>query len=148
MPYKSVALGGVKCGAISESVNNEIVSAIQSGVGDMIIREPMTAVYEGKGIIRLRGRPPQLQKEQELLVTIVPIPVEYKVYEAQPSPREYFCQIVSDLCHYEQKYSMTSEEFYQQFQGGDLQEGPFDYFDWRVLYDGYRHMQERFGFIR
>jgi len=105
-------------------------------------------VYEGKGIIRLRGHPPQLQEEQELLVTIVPIPLEHKVDEARPSPMEYFRQVVSDLYHYEQKYGMTSEEFYQQFQSGALQEGPFDYFDWRVLYDGYRRMQERFGFSR
>jgi len=75
---------------------------------------------------------------------IVPIPTESQSDEAQPSPLEYFGQIVDDLHHYEEKYGMTSEEFYQQFQSGDLEEGPFDYFDWRVLYNGYRRMQERF----
>ena len=113
-----------------------------------MIREPIIAVYEGKGIIRLRGHLPQLQEDQDLLVTIVPIPMEHKADEARPSPLEYFRQIISDLCHYEQKHGMTSEEFYQRFRSGDLQEGPFDYFDWRVLYNGYRHMQKRFGFSR
>jgi len=113
----------------------------------MMIREPITAVYEGKGVIRLRGHLPQLQEQQELLVTIVPIPLAI-VDEVRPSPTAYFRQIVNELRHYEQKYNMTSEEFYQQFQSGALQEGPFDYFDWRVLYDGYRHMRERFGFSR
>ena len=48
----------------------------------------------------------------------------------------------------EEKYGLTSEEFYRQFQSGNLEEGPFDYFDWRVLYNGYRRMQDRFGFSR
>lgn len=112
----------------------------------MMIREPVTAVYEGKGIIRLRGHFPQLQRDQELLLTILPVPS--KTDKARPSPLEHFRQIVDKLRHYEQKYDMISEEFYRQFQSGSLQEGPFDYFDWRVLYDGYRHMQKRFGFSR
>ena len=113
-----------------------------------MIREPVIAVYEGKGIIRLREHLPQLQEDQDLLVTIVPLPMEHETSKTQPSPLEYFCQIVTDLCHYEEKYGMTSEEFYQQFQSGNLQEGPFDYFDWRLLYNGYRQMQKRFGFSR
>ncbi len=112
----------------------------------MMIREPVTAVYEGKGLIRLHGYFPQLQKDQDLLLTILPVP--HKADEARPSPWEHFCQIVDELRHYEQKYDMTSEEFYRQFQSGALQEGPFDYFDWRVLCDGYRRMQKRFGFSR
>jgi len=68
--------------------------------------------------------------------------------EARPSPEAYFRQIVNGLHRYEQKYGMTSEEFYRRFHSGDIQEGPFDYFDWRVLYDGYRYMQDHFGFSR
>ena len=113
-----------------------------------MIKEPLSAVYEGKGIIRLREHIPPLQENQDLLVTIVPIPGVSQADEVQPSPLEYFGQIIADLRHYEEKYGMMSEEFYQQFQSGDLEEGPFDYFDWRVLYDGYRRMQERFGFSR
>lgn len=117
-----------------------------------MLREPVTAVYEGKGVIRLREHPPQLQEHQELLLTIVSIPLatteDSAVDEAQLSPKTYFLQIVNELRHYEQQFGMTSQEFYQKFQSGALQEGPFDYFDWRVLYDGYRYMQERFGFSR
>lgn len=114
-----------------------------------MIKEPIVAVYEGKGIIRLREQPLELEKEQELLVTIVPIPVEYRdTDKTRPTPLAYFHQLVNKLCHYEEKYGMSSEEFYQRFQSGAIQERPFDYFDWRVLYDGYRRMQERFGFSR
>jgi len=113
-----------------------------------MISEPVTAVYKGEGIVRLHGHFPQLQENQDLLVTIVAIPPEHQADKTQPSPLEYFRQIVSKLHHYEQKYGITSEEFHRQFQSGVLPEGPFDYFDWRVLYNGYRHMQKRFGFSR
>jgi len=111
-----------------------------------MINETLVGVYEGEGIIRLHERPPQLQKDQELLVAITPISREQVVDAARPSPRVLFGQIISQLRHYEQKYGMRSEEFYQRFQSGTVQEEHFDYFDWRVLYDGYRHMQKRFGF--
>lgn len=114
-----------------------------------MISEPIVGVYEGEGVVRLREPTQQLQKGQELLVTIMPLPIKYKVVsETQPSPLAYFRQILSRLRHYEQKYRMTSKEFYQRFQSGSIQEGPFDYFDWRVLYDGYRYMQKRFGSSR
>jgi len=116
---------------------------------ETMFREPITAVYKGDGVIRLRERPRDLQEEQELLVTIVPIPMEHQVVDrTRPTPLAYFHQLVNRLRRYEEKYGMTSEEFYQRFQSGAIQEGPFDYFDWRVLYDGYRRMQERFGFSR
>ncbi len=88
-----------------------------------MIKEPLAAVYEGKGIIRLREHIPPLQENQDLLITIVPIPIKSQTDETQPSPLEYFRQIVDDLDRYEKKHGMTSEEFYQQFQSGDLQEG-------------------------
>lgn len=114
-----------------------------------MIRESVIAVYEGKGVIRLREQPVQLQKDQELLITIVPLPKRQEALdETRPSPEAYFHQIVNGLHLYERKYGMTSEEFYRRFQSGDIQEGPFDYFDWRVLYDGYRYMQDHFGFSR
>ena len=114
-----------------------------------MISESVMAVYEGKGVIRLREQPVQLQEDQELLITIVPLPKRCEgTDETRPSPEEYFYRIVKGLHRYERKYRMTSEEFYRRFQSGDIQEGPFDYFDWRVLYDGYRYMQDHFGFSR
>ena len=112
-----------------------------------MIKEPVLAVYEGDCLIRLAEPPKNLQKEQELLVTILPIPVQHKVAgRTRATPLEYFRQLVSKLRYYEEKYGMTSEEFYQGFQSGKIQEGPLDYFDWRILYNGYRRMQEQFHF--
>jgi hypothetical protein len=117
--------------------------------GKTMIREPIIAIYEGNGVVRLREQPPELQEEQELLVTIVPIPVgSQSTDKTRPTPLAYFHELVNRLRHYEEKYGMSSEEFYRRFQSGAIQEGPFDYFDWRILWDGYRRMQERFGFSR
>lgn len=114
-----------------------------------MIQEPLIAIYKGNGVIRLREQPPELQEEQELLIAILPLPVDSRsTTKAPPTPPAYFRQLVSKLRRYEEKYGLSSEEFYRQFQSGAIQEGPFDYFDWRVLYDGYRRMQERFGFSR
>jgi len=41
---------------------------------------------------------------------------------------------------------MTSAEFYRKFQEGILQEGPTDYWEWRVRYKSFLTMRERFGF--
>jgi hypothetical protein len=111
-------------------------------------KTPVRAVYKGNGIIQLYDQR-DLQNDQELLVTIMPIFVEQEITgEARPIPLIYFRQLVSRLRQYEEKYGMNSEEFYRQFQSGAIPEGSFDYFDWRVLYDGCRRMQERFGFSR
>lgn len=56
----------------------------------------------------------------------------------------------SDPAHFlqemEEKYGMTSAEFYQRFQDGALPEGPEDYWEWRTRYKSALIMQERFGF--
>ena len=112
-----------------------------------MVREPKVAVYKGNGVIHLREQPMELQEDQELLITILPLPADSSG-KVLPTPLAYFRQLVNKLRHYEEKYGMSSEEFYRRFQSGTIQEGPFDYFDWRVLCDGYRRMQERFGFSR
>ncbi len=114
-----------------------------------MIREPLLAVYEGNNLIRLNQPPPglKLEKEQELLVSIVLMPVKV-ADKTRPTPLAHFRQLVNELRQYESKYGMSSEEFYQKFQSGAIPEGPFDYFDWRTICDGYRYMQERFHFSR
>jgi hypothetical protein len=62
------------------------------------------------------------------------------------TPAEYFAETVHILRHLEQKYGMTSAEFYRRFQQGDLPEGPTDYWEWRTRYKSFLTMQERFGF--
>lgn len=112
-----------------------------------MVSKSLLGVYEGKGLIRLREQPQQLEENQELLISIVPLP-QADTDDARPSPLAYFRHIVSKLGQYEQEYGMASHDFYQRFQSGAIPEGPFDYFDWRVLYDSYQHMQKRFGFSR
>lgn len=113
-----------------------------------MIDKSLVAVYEGEGVIRLREHPSHLQKDQKLLVAIVPLPTEREA----PAPATYFRQLVAQLQRYEEKYGMTSEIFYKKFQSGEVKEGsaesPFDYFDWRTLYDGYQYMQAHFGLSR
>ena len=109
--------------------------------------ETMLAVYEGDHLIRLNQLPLGLKKEQELVVTLVPMPVKV-AGKARPTPLTYFRQLVNKLRRYEEKYGISSEEFQKGFESGAIPEGPFDYFDWRVLYHGYLHMQERFHFSR
>lgn len=114
-----------------------------------MVSKSLVGIYEGKGIIRLREQPQQLEENQELLISIVPLHQEDGDEDGtRPSPLTYFRQLVNRLSQYEQAYGMTSQEFYHQFQSGAIPEGPFDYFDWRVLYDSYQHMQQRFGFSR
>jgi len=71
-----------------------------------------------------------------------------RVYQPKPrrTPLELFTEIVHKLCAFEEKYGMTSAEFYQRFQTGELKEGPWDYFEWRSSYSGFLFMKKRYGF--
>ena len=71
-----------------------------------------------------------------------------KALPVRPSatPAEYFAETVRVLRRLERKHSMTSAEFHRKFQEGTLQEGPDDYWEWRVRYKSLLTMQERFGF--
>jgi len=62
------------------------------------------------------------------------------------TPAEYFAETVHILRQLEQKHGMSSAEFYRRFQAGALQEGPTDYWEWRVRYKSFLTMKERFGF--
>lgn len=68
----------------------------------------------------------------------------------QPSktPHQLFVETARRLQELERKYETSSQEFYERFQRGDIQEGPLDYFDWRIEYGAYLTLKERFGFSR
>lgn len=72
-----------------------------------------------------------------------------KALPTRPSrtPAEYFAETVRVLHRMEQRYGMTSAEFYRKFQESTLQEGPADYWEWRARYKSFLTMQERFGFL-
>jgi hypothetical protein len=59
---------------------------------------------------------------------------------------EYYAETVHTLRELEQRYGMTSADFYRQFQEGTLPEGPNDYWEWRTRYKSLLNMQERYGF--
>jgi hypothetical protein len=71
-----------------------------------------------------------------------------KALPTRPSrtPAEHFAETVHVLRRLEQKHGMASAEFYRKFQEGALQEGPVDYWEWRVRYKSFLTMKERFGF--
>jgi len=62
------------------------------------------------------------------------------------TPRQLFTETVQRLQELEHKYGMNSQEFYERFQRGKIQEGLLDYFDWRVEYGTYLTLKKRFGF--
>ena len=62
------------------------------------------------------------------------------------TPFDLFADTVRRLRELEHKYGTSSAKFYEGFQNGDIQEGPLDYFDWRVEYGSFLSMKERFGF--
>ncbi len=77
-----------------------------------------------------------------------PIPEVIRVY--QPKPRrtasELFVEVVHELRSFEKKYGMTSAEFYKKFQTGEIEEGPWDYFEWRGSYSSFLSMKKRYNF--
>ncbi len=71
-----------------------------------------------------------------------------RLYQPKPrrTPAELFTEVRRELCSFEDKYSMTSAEFYQKFQAGEIKEGPWDYFEWRSSYSSFLFMKKRYGF--
>ncbi len=71
-----------------------------------------------------------------------------RVYQPKPrkTPFELFVETVHELRVFEEEYGMTSAEFYEKFQAGEIEEGPWDYFEWRSLYGGFLFMKERYDF--
>lgn len=59
-----------------------------------------------------------------------------------------FNELVTDLEKYENQFGMDSEDFYQDFQSGEISEEREEFYDWRVKYSSYRSMNERFGLTR
>ena len=52
-----------------------------------------------------------------------------------------------DLSELEQKYSMTSEEFFQRWQAGRLDDSA-DYMDWNALYQMAQEIRQRLKLLR
>lgn len=50
-------------------------------------------------------------------------------------------EIEIDLQTFEQKYQLSSEQFYQQFKAGELGDG-IDFFEWSAFYQMWCSLQE------
>ena len=79
-----------------------------------------------------------------------PILEVIRVYQPKPrrTPFELFVETVHELRAFEEKYGMTSADFYEKFQAGEIEEGPWNYFEWRSLYSGFLFMEKRYGFSK
>lgn len=64
--------------------------------------------------------------------------------QSPKTPHQLFNETVQRLQELEHKYGISSQEFYERFQTGKIEEGPLDYFDWRVEYGTYLTLKERF----
>jgi hypothetical protein len=54
--------------------------------------------------------------------------------------------VVCELRTFEEKYGMTSAEFYKKFQAAEIGEGPWEYFEWRSAYSSFLSMKKRYSF--
>ena len=116
---------------------------------DVTVAE-LVARYQGRAVgfqlPRLEGVLLLLPHEDYTFVTAA-IQARKVLPTRQPkTPAEYFTETVGVLHRLEQRYGMTSAEFYGKFQKGTLREGPPDYWEWRARYKSFLTMQERFGF--
>lgn len=87
-----------------------------------------------------------ISKDQYVSLLSIKEMLEALPTRERKSPFDYFAETVRSLRELEQRYGMSSEEFYRRFQEGAIQEGPEDYFEWRVQYGSLLRMKERFGF--
>ena len=62
-------------------------------------------------------------------------------YEAEVSRRQ-LAQLQVDLAEFEQRYHLSSAEFYRQFQAGQTDDR-LDYTEWAALIQMRDHLQER-----
>lgn len=62
----------------------------------------------------------------------------YEVEQCQAQ----FSQLAQDLAEYEQRFSLSSAEFYQQYQDGRLDDR-MDYMEWAALFQMYTNLNER-----
>jgi len=71
-----------------------------------------------------------------------------RIYQPKPwrTPFRLFAETVCELRAFEEKYGMTSAEFYKKFQAAEIEEGPWDYFEWRSAYSSFLSMKKRYGF--
>jgi hypothetical protein len=71
-----------------------------------------------------------------------------RVYQPKPrrTPFELFSEVVCELRTFEEKYGMPSAEFYKKFQEGQIDEGPWEFFEWRSSYSSMLFMKKRYGF--
>ena len=56
--------------------------------------------------------------------------------------RAYLEQITPDLEKFEQKFNMSSEQFYDKFEAGELGDGG-DFFEWSSLYENVLLFEKR-----
>lgn len=62
--------------------------------------------------------------------------------------QKIFDDLVTDLEAYETRFEMNSEQFYNQFQSGEIDDEREEFYDWRAKFSAYQNMNRRFGLSR
>lgn len=68
------------------------------------------------------------------------------LYQERRKQESGLKEITERLEHFEERYNMDSESFYQSFTKGELGDEE-DYFEWEALYRMYKRVKERLALL-
>jgi hypothetical protein len=95
----------------------------------------LPAVYEGNRIIKLTQEPEGFQEHQPIVVMVMPVPAE-ATFVVEDVGFEGLRQF---LVANEQRFGMTSVEFFDRFSRGEMGDVP-DHILWSGAYEIYRRL--------
>ena len=109
------------------------------------MKTPIPAVYEGNGIIRLSRELEGVEKDQQVMVMIVSLPIspQEAVIEAEQVGFDGLCQYLEE---YENKYGLSSADFYARFLGGEMGDSG-DFILWAGAYEIYQRLTSEQGAV-
>jgi len=100
--------------------------------------EIISAVYEGRGLIRLDREPEGVRPQERLTILIVPAPAG-KELAAESVGLEGLRRQLGD---FEVRYSLKTQEFYARFLRGEIGDNR-DFIVWAGLYELLQRMMTR-----
>jgi hypothetical protein len=102
------------------------------------MREPIPAIYEGNGIIRLSRELEDVEKDQQVMVMVVSLPISPREAVIEPEQVGFhgLCQYLEE---YENKYGLSSADFYGRFLRGEMGDSG-DFILWAGAYEIYQRL--------
>ena len=103
------------------------------------MKEPIPAIYEGNGIIRLSRELEGVEKDQQVMVMIVSLHISPReaLIEAEQVGFDGLCQYLEE---YENKYGLSSADFYDRFLRGEMGDSG-DFILWAGAYEIYQRLK-------